>query len=207
MAQPIPSTDVMICRIRAAWDDATADDLATGLDWYRRARETAETLSAGTPFTVEQTAAVIAALSPRNGWLENVAGASDMVNAASWHREQPTVAGLPINRDKAWRILQSSTDPEAILGGNKVCSFYRNIMGDEDAVTIDVWGLRLLGLDNRSLTRRQYERIADAYRQVAVSVGHSPRDVQAATWTYYRRHFMSTFAPRQTWLLKEHDFS
>lgn len=187
---------------------ATAEDLAEGLDWYDRAAQLAEALAAGTPFTREQTAGVVAALSPRVSWPVNVAGATAMVRAAAQGSRQPTVAGFQANRDKAWRILmRDDLDPLDTLGGPKVTAFYASILGNRDRPVIDVWAARAAdpGQPNRSLTPHQYDEYADAYREAAQLLGTDPRTVQAAVWVAIRKHTLATM-PHQAWLLDRKDF-
>jgi hypothetical protein len=183
----------MVARILRCWEAATAADLADGLGWYARANDLAAALSAGAPISRAQAAGVIAALSPRNTWDSNVNGATAMVAAHAALEAEPTVAGTTDNRDKAWAILNHAGDPLDILGGPKVRSFYANIMGDLDAVTVDVWAARAAeGFDNPNApTGNRYERIAAAYREAASAVGVAPRDMQAAVWVYIRRAVLS----------------
>jgi hypothetical protein len=181
----------MVARILRHWNDATAADLADGLSWYSRANDLAAALSAGAPISRAQAAGVIAALSPRNAWSSNVQGATAMVAAYAALEAEPTVAGTNANRVKAWAILNHAGDPLDILGGPKVRAFYANIMGDLEAVTVDVWAARAAeGHDNPNAPAgNRYKRIAAAYREAASAVGIAPRDMQAAVWTYYRRVF------------------
>src|SRR3982751_6848796 len=169
LSMPSPATETR--RIMRHWRAASAEDLAAGLSWYSRASDLADALSAGTDGYVSYATAcgVIAALSPRCQWASNVRGAARMVNAFDAGLDQPVVAGTRANRDKAWRILTSGDDPLSILGGPKVRAFYRNIAGDTDAVTVDVWAARAAeGRDNPSApTGKRYDRLADAYRRAA----------------------------------------
>jgi hypothetical protein len=64
-----------------------------------------------------------------------------MVLAAAAGELEPVVNGTLANRAKAWRIA-CGEDPDAVLSGPKVRAFFANIMGDVDAVTIDVWAAR-----------------------------------------------------------------
>lgn len=167
---------------------ATDQDLADGLAWYDRARRMAENMSAETGISVRHCAGVIAALSPRQQWGTNVAGARRMLRAAAAGEGEPVVGGLSANRVKAWSIAQGA-DPDAVLSGPKVRAFYANIMGDVDAVTLDVWATRAAeGRENpHSPERRRYRLLSESYRRAGERRGMYPRDVQAAVWTVYRR--------------------
>lgn len=181
------------------YKQATAADLADGLSWYQRAEDLANALAAGTDFTVEQTAAVIAALSPRVPWHENVAGATDMVRAAARGAREPVVAGFDSNRAKAWRILHGEAI-EDVLHGPKVEAFFRNITGDLDAVTVDVWAARAAGIDRDSFTPKQSAEVQDAYREAARVLDMAPRNLQACVWVCIRRIQLAA-SERHAWLL------
>ena len=91
--------------------------------------------------------------------------------------------GYPANHLKAWRILEG--DLEA-LRGPKVIPFYRNIIGDPDNVTVDVWACRAYDGTDVPGSLRKHRAIADAYRRAAKRAGVCPRDFQAVIWTVVR---------------------
>jgi hypothetical protein len=177
-----------VARVDRWLDVATAQDLATGIGWYDRARQLAEDLARETGLSVRTCAGIIAALSPRLQWATNVDAARKIARAAVAGEPQPVTAGTGSNRAKAWRIALGE-DPELVLGGPKVRAFFANIMGDVESVTIDIWAARAAeGEDNPNApVRRRYARLALAYCRVAERRGMHPRDVQAAVWTVYRR--------------------
>jgi hypothetical protein len=76
------------------------------------------------------------------------------------------VNGTLANRAKAWRIA-CGEDPDAVLSGPKVRAFFANIMGDVDAVTMDVWAARAAeGRRNENApVRRRYRLLAESYRR------------------------------------------
>ena len=182
----------MVARILDAYDKSSASDMAEGERWYETARVTAAALSAGTNISVEQAAGVIAALSPRVRWETNVRAAAEIISAARRDPDAnpPNVAGYYRNVKKAWKIA-TGWQPENVLGGPKVTSFYANICGDEYPVTVDVWSARLAeGKSNKNgPSGKRYERIADAFRMAASARGVSPMVMQATTWVFIRRTF------------------
>lgn len=186
--------DDMLARILNAFDNASAQDVIDGIAWYDRAKFAAEALAAGTHLTIAQAAGIIAALSPRVRWDTNVHAAAMIVSYATKHFDKPIVAGFSRNSDKAWAIANGG-QPEDILGGPKVTSFYANIMGDDDAVTVDVWAARAAeGYNNpKAPAGRRYSNIADAYRMAARAREVSPRVMQATVWVYTRRTFGMDF--------------
>lgn len=179
-------------RILEVFDRASAADAAAGLEWYARAESAARALSAGTAgaVSVDAAAGAIAALSPRVSWSQNLRAASILVDAAAAGRPAPVVAGVGTNRAKAWAILQGGA-PLDVLGGDKVRSFYRNIRGDVDAVTVDVWAMsaadgRPTSVYRNGTTAAQYRAYADAYRAAAGARGTDPRTMQATVWVALR---------------------
>jgi hypothetical protein len=181
----------MTKRILRCWRHASAAELAEGLEWYGVAGASADSLAAGALISRAQAAGVIAALSPRCQWTQNIAAAAKLVDAWTAGRPRPMVAGFNGNAAKAWAILECGpdVDPLDVLGGPKVRAFYANIMGDLDAVTVDVWAARAAEgkhFTDRAPAGKRYERIAASYRAAAAIVGVSPRDMQAAVWIHVR---------------------
>lgn len=173
-------TDHIVATVR----DAQPGLLELGRDWYPAAHAAAETLSAGTPYTVRQCADVIAALSPRNPWAKNLEHAATAVDAHRAGRPMPTV-GLRQNMRWAWAILNGAT-LEDVCKGPKVRTFARAIMGDTDAVVVDVWAARAAGLERTTFTPNQYAAAVDAYRAAAAILALTPRETQACAWVAIR---------------------
>lgn len=156
---------------------AGADGAArlAGREWYpcqwRRCRRVAR----ATGVTPHRAAAVFAALSPR----VHVARAWDLTERACEY------GGLAVGHfehtlRKVGLVLVGNP-PLGVLTGPKTRAFYRNICGDTDAVTVDVWAARAVGLAPPG-TPRQYDAMAAAYRSAAAVVGETPRDLQAIVW-------------------------
>lgn len=75
-----------------------------------------------------------------------------------------------------------------ILGGLKTRSFFDNIYRPlrSTAVTIDRWMLRWAGIENESVTDKQYRQLADRIRQLASDNNMRPHELQAAMWVRLR---------------------
>lgn len=182
---PVIESSEMEDRIRDAWFATTSQDRVLGMEWYDVARATAVALASGTPLTVEQTAGVLAAVSPKTQWSVAIKWAGQLVQAYLDGMPCPLVA-LPENRRRAWVILSGEIHPELILSGPKVEAFYKNIMGDFMAVTVDRWAIRIATGRTQQVSRSMCNRIAAAYQHVAKEVGALPAEVQAATWVHVR---------------------
>ena len=109
---------------------------------------------------------------------------------------------LNANARKAFRILNGE-DPEDVLGGPKVRAFYFTIVNPTDprAVVVDRHAIDItfgtvLNSAARGLTlgrKGAYDAVSDLYRRAAriisAELGEhwTPAQVQATTWTYWRR--------------------
>lgn len=180
---------------------AGADEHARtyGARWYADANDAAAELAVTYGFTVAQAAGVIAALSPRISWPQNLADARTVLAQCERERDDsdapyvPTFAlawtcqAFTANVGTACRCA-GADDPLDILNGPKQRAFYANIMGDADQVTVDVWATRAATRGNLDSPRNraQYDDIAAAYRRAARAVGSTPRDFQAAVWLALR---------------------
>lgn len=177
----------IVRRIVRAFRAASAADLAAGLGWYATAWAVAQELDPRNP---ERAAGVIAALSPRCQWSTNIVWARAVLAAADAGAPCPNVHTTAM-RAQAYRIARGES-ALAVLNGPKVRAFYANIVGDVDAVTVDVWAVRvatgLTGKDAERMisTPSKYARVAQCYREAARILGVTARETQAATWTAAR---------------------
>jgi hypothetical protein len=72
------------------------------------------------------------------------------------------------------------------LKGLKTNAFAKAIAGDENAVVIDVWMLRAVGIEKKTPNQTQYKQLADAVAKVAFDNGMTPRATQALIWIVVR---------------------
>ena len=177
-------------RILDAWNNAHPEHLEAGIAWYDRARDAAQRIHPN----VLIGAGVIAALSPRTGWGQNLKWAEQVCKASLAGHSVPPMVSTAERNGKAWAIAHLSSpsraDILAILHGPKTCRFFLNITGDTHAVTIDTWAAQVaIGHPVRVRSDshgRQYETLEEAYQLAGVRLGVPPRDVQAAVWVSVR---------------------
>jgi len=207
------STQPLTRNITAAFRAATDADRAAGFEWYARARGIAEELAvaasggygAAIPESaIRQATGVLAALSPRLAWPKNVEYARLAYRLRNLTRDE-FVAAMPVMGDparKAWRILQGE-EPADVVHGNKVRTFYFTIADPTDprAVVVDRHAIdvaygRVLSDAERGRALRPkgaYDAVSSKYRRAArivsreLGVPWTPSQVQAVTWTYWRR--------------------
>lgn len=182
------SHETIVRRILRTFDRATTADIEAGARWYDEAGTLAASLAGrgGNLDSLERAAVVIAHLSPRTSWARNVATAVAVANG-EWEsaRELGAMGAL---LDRARRAVDAA-DPWETFGPTalKTKSFARNIAGDREAVTVDVWACRVADLDETALGRKgAYDAVAHAYRLAARHRGVDPATMQATTWIVAR---------------------
>ena len=178
---------------------ATAEDISSGLEWYDRAARYAKIISTKYFIHRNTVIGVMAALSPNNRWERNVKDTERMVQA--WvNGEDLTdfkVSCYNTMKAKAWSILEDDlADDDDILtrlNGQKIRSFYSNIRGLNE-VTIDGHALNIargyregLTTDKTNMGKKLYLDMQAAYVKAAKRVGILPHELQAITWTTWKR--------------------
>jgi hypothetical protein len=180
---------------------ATPEDIANGLEWYDRAKRYASIISNLSGVNLNTVVGVMAALSPNNRWERNVKDTERMVWA--WVKGEDLsdfkVSCYNTMKAKAWSILEDDlTDDDDILtrlNGQKIRSFYSNIRGLTE-VTIDghayniALGIRQgLTSDKTNMGKKLYREMQEAYVKAAKRVGVKPHELQAITWTTWKREY------------------
>lgn len=203
------------------FDEATQEEIDNGLNWYARARQDAEAMAKRHEVALNVTVAVMAALSPNNRWERNLMDADALIGAYMDGEAVESVSVCTYNkmREKAWDILAFAHEPYNvdedlgdvdllhILKGQKICSFFENIMG-YDSCTIDgharniAYGERLsLSGSKFTIGKAEYAALQECYRIAAEGLSEVKREVgderfqkeiqafevQAITWVVWRR--------------------
>lgn len=176
--------ETVVARILRTFDSATASDLESGAQWYPNANALASNLGRNSGHGTDHAAVVIAHLSPRTDWDRNVIGA---ITLLTYGDRADGIIGD--NFDRAVASL-SSPDPLGSFGPRalKTLNFARNIIGDIESVTVDVWAHRVCGFTDETLLKRvgAYDALAHAYRLAARRRGVAPSTMQATTWIVAR---------------------
>ncbi len=178
---------------------ATVSDVSDGVEWYDRAKRMAAWIAKETNIAETTVIGVMAALSPNNRWERNCKDALTMCQA--WISGDKTddfkVSCYNTMKQKAWSILEDdlTTDEDILsrLNGQKIRSFYSNIRG-LDEVTIDGHALNIargkregLTSDKTNMGKKQYRELQAAYVTAAKRVKVKPHELQAITWTTWKR--------------------
>lgn len=154
-------------------------------------------MGGGRAHHLERNAGIIAALSPLNGWTNNLRKAKAVISKRgriTVVRGMPNGIGLGGNVEKAIKIYNGA-DPLNVLKGDKVTAFYRTILdptGDIDPV-IDRHAFDIAVGEPTNEKRRQvlsrkgvYEEFAHVYREAAKVAGIGSAQMQAITWVAWR---------------------
>lgn len=158
-------------------EQATLAQAAEAGAWYANANSFARELSVSSGLSVEVTASVIAAFSPRCPWSRNLFLASEFL------------AGNPVGalgasiRNAEYAVVAGFD----ALKGRKTNAFARNIAGDLSVVTIDTWMIKAAGLDSsKSLNKTTYTELSDSTKIAAEVYDLKPAVAQALIWIIVR---------------------
>lgn len=184
--------------VTQAFRAATATDHVEGMEWYARARRLCLDIGDRHGVSVERAAAVVAVLSPRLSWELNVRLAwLAFAQGEDWHK----LPCLTANSDKAYALVNGE-DPANVVSGPKVTAFWRTIVDPSGANTVVVDRHAIGVALGRPATKyelqkygkgKHYAAVAECYVRAARILSRetgqnlSPSDVQAITWTYWRR--------------------
>lgn len=186
------STDTpSVANVLAVFDNASPSALAYGMNWYSQANHEAAYLTyVGRDLSIRQTSAILAALSPMNGWKNNRRKAEQLIR-----QDNGAGCGLGKNVEKAVAILHYG-DIDSILGGDKVRAFYESILfphADWIRPVIDRHAFDIAVGERTDEKRRGilshkgvYDAFADVYREAARLRGIGAAEMQATTWEFWR---------------------
>lgn len=155
---------------------ATFGQVEQASKWYVDAERIAEQVARNLDTTLEVGATVVSAFSPRERWSVNVA------RAIQFSLGEP-VTCLKNNIVMANNAL---TMGFSALKGMKTNAFAKAIAGDEQAVVIDVWMLRAVGIEKKTPSQSGYNELVEAVKRVAFEFGMTPRSMQALIWIVIR---------------------
>lgn len=178
------STRACVDRIERTYHRATPTQCEAGARWYDQGEMFVHDLALSTDHSIEHTAAVVAHLSPRTPWSRNMFGATMLLTTG----EAPTCLGANVRRARA---ALEHPKPLDTLKGPKTARFARNLLGDREVVTVDVWAARVAlgaGIDGDLALGRVgvYDALEHAFRLAGRRLGLDPVTVQASTWIVAR---------------------
>ena len=190
----------LVKNILSFYQLATLAENNEGMIWYNEANTYARELALRFNISVSQVVGIIAAFSPKAGWLENKRYVvTFLLHPNSVLRSKVTI-------DKAKVILTLNNESaiyEALSIANKAYktkAFFNNMLNPDihTNVTIDRHAIaaciqktdNVFSLDENitaNLTSAQYKFFETAYTEAAKQSNILPQQMQAIIWTVYRR--------------------
>lgn len=170
--------------LETIFSQATFSDVKGGLNWYDDAHKFTKQVAAIYGIEHFKVAAILSCLSPRNNWDRNQI---DLINFLE-HGLDAKFCTYGNQVLKCFWILSAESVSEVleILGGDKTKAFFKNIWDREALdVTIDVWMIRVLGIEG-SLTSKKYRDSERAVQNFAAKKGLKPSEIQAILWETIR---------------------
>jgi len=155
---------------------ATYGQIEQASKWYMDAERVAAEVARNLNTTLEVGATVVSAFSPRERWTNNVTKAISFSLGNN-------IPGFKNNMVMANNAIAFGYDA---LKGLKTNAFARAIAGDEQAVVIDVWMLRAVGIEKKTPNQSQYNELVEAVKKTAFDFGMTPRAMQALIWIVVR---------------------
>lgn len=90
-----------------------------------------------------------------------------------------------VHHAKAKAILEGQDPDEAFATSPKIGQFFRGIVGDTDALTLDRWAFRTTTRGERDRLRgKERDEAASAWLQVSKEENMKPAEFQAAAWLH-----------------------
>lgn len=178
---------------------AAPQEIESGLAWYHNAHEHACTLSSTYGIPLRAAAEIIAALSPNSRWERNVADSYSLcaVLSSGGSLESVRVQTYGANRAKAGAIFRAAVvglSYDGILSGPKVTRFARTIETpwESHGITVDVHAFSVASgkrftVKDVVIGAVNYRTCERAYLTVGAELGIAGHQVQAITWTVWKR--------------------
>jgi hypothetical protein len=182
MAKPKRKIDYRrVARFTTALDSvfsqADSRQYAEGFKWYDDANAELRLIALQHDSFIEIAAAICAALSPKLRWSANLL-------YTDWVFQGLTIPHLKTPVNKALAILESGNVD--LITAPKTSAFYRNLIGDLNRVTIDVWMYRAAGLNDDDVKPWHYRELELAVKRLANHYKVEPARIQAIIWIVIR---------------------
>lgn len=162
---------------------ATPEQHELGRAWYPTALRVCRRIAERHGVPTRQAVAVLAVTSPDCQLITNVR----WLDTALRTRGAVPVGRYPARMTAAVRaVLSGQLAPRLVVTGPKVTAFYRAILGDEDALVLDRWAIRMATGHVGKPTPAAIREADAAYRTFALEVGLPLREAQSITWKVAR---------------------
>lgn len=165
-----------------------------GLDgfWYMYQRYTLLSIANDYGVSLDAATYVTATLSPALSWEKNLEGTRAFFDEwfGRYGNNRQTAYGTNVGKCTEYMFGVRSGNPT----GRKVSAFYRNLLGDTQALTLDRhairaarWGVRNMGKESgvQDICQQEFAVVENAYRKAAKLLGFSPAYLQALVWQLF----------------------
>ena len=168
---------------------ATNIQIMEGMSWYWEAHRNCQGHAEILKVPLYQFIAIVAALSPQKRWEKNIEDAVKYITSGG----KAKLFATKVMKDKCKQILaldknSLNTDKvNEILKGNKIKSFYENILRPykDGKVTVDRHAMRSVNMQG-TLTDKKYKEIESIHKKVSKQIGIKPHELQAIVWLVVR---------------------
>lgn len=169
--------------------NATDLNIKEGMYWYKEAHMRCEKVAEELNVPLYQFIAIVAALSPQKRWERNIEDAILYVTS----KGKAKLFATDVTKEKCKKILKLDKDIienekiKDILNGNKIKSFYNNILRPykNDTVTIDRHAIKSVNMQG-TLTDKKYREIQAVHHKVSKKIGIKAHELQAILWLVVR---------------------
>lgn len=161
--------------------------IVEGALWYANAAHKLREIAERRDFPFPIVAAVCAALSPRCPWEKNLSDVEEILYAAR-HIAGVNSATVTTYHANRWKAYSIAVDLDvSFLSGSKVTAFYRNLMGDYDALTLDTHAINAWrGKRTPRATRPEMRQAREDYHRAAARLRVPVAIFQAVVWVLER---------------------
>ena len=174
---------------------STKKQITEGKQWYINANNICKDIAQKYQTDLLTAAQVIAALSPRNKWQQNIKDSYKIFEAIknNIEPEKIKVCTFHTNKFKAYNIAKNKiTITDKSL---KTYNFCKNIaLLDKDSLTIDIWHLRAcfnkqIKINSATIGRPAYQQIKQLTINKANKLGLTGYQLQAILWLTVQNYY------------------
>lgn len=174
---------------------ADIETIDAGMQWYSSAYEQCRLLASKYSTSPVLVASIVAALSPRNKWARNLIDAENVISHKFCNTPLKKCAVYNAMLRKALSLCDESLtfeQREVILNGRKIQSFFLNICGISNRVTIDSWidlayaGKYKATKNRKALGLPRYRKIEQDFIKLSEKYACKPYQLQAIVWLNFQ---------------------
>lgn len=199
--------------LKKFFDSADHDDQYEGSLAYLRYNELMRGFADLYGFPLPRVVAAFVSLSPNNDYYGNLRSLASCLDGLKrgLHSDEITISTYKHCRTRAISYLMGLHDFESNTTGPKILAFYNNIVNPWDTrwVTVDghmvgAWLDMPITMKEGLLSKRRYDEIAEAVRELAIYYVMLPCQFQATVW-FVRKRLLNIRYDAQLSLLHSQD--